>query len=162
MKWTFFLCTLLFVFSVSGQEATLKPFEFEKFMVTKEGSSIIKNPVYQYLTQNYTAISEKQILPSNGVGDCGFTQSFNNGLTYVKRNCGDAALATGEVLEVINPDRASLILWVESFNKMYGDFDQNLWNFDQSQYVPVGGIQGAYFEIIRGKRSTTILVMSGC
>lgn len=150
------------VLTVAGQETTLELFDYEKVALSVEGHPALINPIYDYLNQNYKALSDKVSLPSNGIGDCGFTQTFEGGLAYMKRNCGDAALATGEVLEVTNPDRSSIILWVESVNKMYGDYDQNLWNFDQSEYVPVGGLRGAYFQIIREKDATKILVMSGC
>lgn len=162
MKLLYALYFLLSMLTISAQETILKSFDFENVMIDKDGKSNIINPVYGYLTQNYTALSDKESLGSNGVGDCGFRQAFSSGICYMQRHCGDAALATGEVLEIANPDRASVILWVESVNKMYGDYDQNLWNFDQSEYVPVGGIPGAYFQIIREKDLTKILVMSGC
>ena len=158
------LC-ICFTATLVAQEVTLKPYHVAAYAVmTNDGNEnrIIKDPVYRYLTDNYKVISKKEILPPNGGGDCGFTQTFENGIVYTKRNCGDASLPTGEVLTISNANRESVLLWVESVNKIFGDFDQNQWNFDLTEYRPTDNIPGGFFTIKRDIDYTTILVMSGC
>lgn len=148
------ICLSVFSSSIA-QENALKPFNVN--------NTSIKNPVYHYLVENYHTISEKKESASNGVSNCGYTQMFSSGITYEKRNCGDASLATGEVLTIKNPDADSVIIWVEALNDIYtkGE-DNNVWNFEHTQYMPLSYTPGAYFEIYRDIDSTTILVMSGC
>ncbi len=147
----------LSVFSMStAQKNILKPFDVE--------NTPTKNPVYHYLLGNYKATSEQRQNAKNGVLDCGYTQTFSSDITYEKRNCGDAPLATGEVLTIKNPDIDSVIIWVETLNILYTKGqDNNVWNFEQTRYMPLSNnTPGAYFEIYKDLESTTILVMSGC
>lgn len=147
---------------MTAQQVVLSPYDFDSFIKTSEEDRTTKNPVYQYITENYNVVSEKELVLSSDGGDCGFTQLFEQGIVYTKRNCGDATLAAGEVLTIPNPDRESILVWAESINKIFGDHKQNLWNFDLTEYRPMDGFQGAFFNIIRDKDCTTILVMSGC
>ena len=151
-----FIIICLCVFSLgTAQKNVLKSFDVS--------NASMKNPVHHYLVNNYKTISKEKKTPSNGVSDCGYTQAFSSDIIYEKRNCGDASLATGEVLTIKNPDRDSIIEWVEALNSLYSEFkEHNGWNFDQTQYRPLSNVPGAYFEIYRNKGSTTILVMSGC
>ena len=150
----YILCFCLAGVSIA-QETKLKPVDVE--------ATSKKNPVYEYLLQHYKPISEKEAIPSDGVVDCGFIQTFENGLSYEKRNCADAFLATGEVLTIANPDRTSVIKWVEELNTIFTDQKgHNGWNFDQSEYRPLSNVSGAFFKIYRYKNSTSVLVMSGC
>lgn len=162
MKKTLIILTLLFTAVITAQEVILKPFDVDKYISVDTENPNVKNPVYKYLLDNYKPISKKENLPSDAQRDCGFKQTFENGITYTKRNCGDAVLANGEVITISNPDRMSVITWVEEFNKMYGDFDQNIWNFDLTEYRPIENLPGAFFNIIRDEDCTTVLVMSGC
>jgi hypothetical protein len=165
MKKLLLSLSLCFTAVLAAQEVTLKPYDAAAYtVVNSEGNEkgIIKNPVYTYLIDNYNAISDKEILPPNGGGDCGFTQTFENGIVYTKRNCGDASLATGEVLTISNPNRESVLLWVESVNKIFGDYGQNHWNFDLTEYRPTNNLLGGFFTIKRDTDYTTVLVMSGC
>ncbi len=165
MKKLFLVLSLCLTAALAAQEVTLKPFDPAAYVaIDSEGNEnrTVKNPVYTYLIDNYKAISEKEILPPNGGGDCGFTQTFDNGIIYTKRNCGDASLATGEVLTISNPNRESVLLWVESVNKIFGDYGQNHWNFDLTEYRPTDNILGGFFTIKRDTDYTTVLVMSGC
>lgn len=165
MKKLLLALSIGFTAVIAAQEVALKPFDAAIYRLVDQEeyeNRTIKDPVYTYLTDNYKAISKKQILPSNGVGDCGFTQSFENGIIYTKRNCGDASLATGELLTLSNPDRASVLVWVESVNKIFGDYNQNQWNFDLTEYRPLAGLPGGFFTINRDVDYTTVLVMSGC
>ena len=85
MKTLLYLLCFCFVSVSIAQETTLKPVDVE--------NTSKKDPVYEYLLQHYKPISDKEPIPSDGVVDCGFTQTFENGLSYEKRNCADAYLA---------------------------------------------------------------------
>lgn len=155
MKTLLYVLCFCFVSMSIAQETILEPVDVE--------NTSKKDPVYEYLLQHYKPMSDKEPIPSDGVVDCGFTQTFENGLSYEKRNCADAYLASGEVLTVTNPDRTSIVKWVESLNAIFTEHKgHNGWNFDQSEYRPLSNVPGAFFEIYRYKNSTSILVMSGC
>ena len=159
-------CILLGLFiltsTLQAQQVALVPYDFETFLAQPEASRGIKNPVYEYVIANYKPLSEPESTPSDAQRDCGFTQKFENGILYEKRNCGTAAIPNGEVITVTNADPEAILEWIESLNKMYGDFDQNVWNFEQTEYRPMDNLPGGFFNIIKNDDCTTVLVMSGC
>ena len=162
MKQLALIISVFFVCITAAQEQTLKTVEVAKFTKIEEGRYIVMNPVYQYITENYNPTSGKEEIPEKGARNCGFTQTFENGLTYTKRNCGDAFLENGEVLTIPNADRQSVIAWVESLNEIFGAYNDNMWNFDQTEYRPITGGPGGFFRILTDNEATKVLVMSGC
>lgn len=153
-------CTFFSV-GVVAQEIKLKAFDLEHIELdTRE--KLQKDPVYQYITENYKPLSAKENVASPDDSTCGFTQTFEGGITYTKRNCEDAAIPAGELITITNPDRSSITDWVEALNSILHENDNNMWNFEQSTYRPVGGFPGAFFEIYRERDHTKVLVMSGC